>query len=262
MPVVRQNLGTGSEQCSCEIQSVTRTHRHSTAGLATGTRNGVSSYIYLDYIVAVAVAPVAVTTSLTPKDQERRKKKLLQSLLLVVSRVLEVGHGEGPRGPERARVRVPPHLAAGGVHAQPRGRERRRPPAPEPAAGAARLLVLVLVLVVRALLVVLLHHGVVGGEERREVCRGQRAAGRAPPVPRRQHAASLVERVLRLGDLLGRRRRRGLRQARERLGLARVEVGEAAPAGFHASHADSFWSVQSWSKRNLVDRDSSGCIAC
>ena len=175
-------------------------------------------------------------------------------LVVVVARVLEVGHGEGPRGPERARVRVPPHLAAGGVHAQPRGRERRRPPAPEPGAGAAARLLTLVVVVVRALLVVLLHDGVVGGEERREVRRGQRAARRAPPVPRRQHAAALVERVLRLGDLLGRRRRSGLRQARERLGLARVEVGEAAPAG---SHADSVWSVQSSSKTNSVDR----CIA-
>jgi len=82
MPLVLQNLGAGSEQCSCEIRSATRAHRQSTAGLATNKHKEWSFflYIYLDFIVVVAVAPVAVTTSLTPKDQERRrKKKLLQS---------------------------------------------------------------------------------------------------------------------------------------------------------------------------------------
>lgn len=149
------------------------------------------------------------------------------------------------------------------MHAQPRGRERRLPPAPRPAAAAA----LLLVLVVRALLVVLLQDGVVGGEERREVSRGQRAAGRAPPVPRRQHTAALVERVLRLGDLLGGRRRRGLRQARERLGLAGVEVGDATPAGSPIKYTDSFRSVSeleqkefAWLEDNLAN-NSERCIA-
>ncbi|BAT06244.1 Os08g0517001, partial [Oryza sativa Japonica Group] len=93
------------------------------------------------------------------------------------------------------------------------------------AAAAAALLGVGVVL-----LVLLLDDGVVGGEERGQVGGGQRAAGRAPPRPRGEDAAALVERVLRLGDLLRRRLRRRLGQARERLGLAGVEVGESPPA--------------------------------
>jgi hypothetical protein len=52
-------------------------HRHSTGPVTTSTSNGVSSYIYLDYIVVVAVAPVAVTASLTPKDQEEEEIPIL-----------------------------------------------------------------------------------------------------------------------------------------------------------------------------------------
>jgi hypothetical protein len=110
------------------------------------------------------------------------------------------------------------------VRAEPRGRERRLAPLPP---GLAALVV---VRVVRALLVVLLQHGVVGGQQRGQVRGGQRAAGGAPAGPGRQHAPPLVEGVLGLGDLLGGRLRGGLAQARERLGLARVEIRQAPPA--------------------------------
>ena len=59
--------------------------------------------------------------------------------------------------------------------------------------------------------------------------RGERAAG-GSPGPVGQDPAALVEGVLWLGQLLGRRhRRRGLGEACERLGLARVEAGETLP---------------------------------
>jgi hypothetical protein len=202
------------------------------------TSNGIPSYIYNmhldDHIAVMDVTAVAASPAtaplLAPRGGRRQTRGALALIVaavcrcLLVLRAVEVRHGEGPRGPKRPGPR---HLAGGGVRAQPRGRERGRPPAPEP---AAPVLALVLVLVVRALLVVLLHHRVVRGQQRRQVRGGQRAARRPPPRPRPQHAPPLVERVLRLRDLLGGRRRRRLRQARERLGLARVEVGQAPPA--------------------------------
>jgi hypothetical protein len=59
---------------------------------------------------------------------------------------------------------------------------------------------------------------------------GRYVVASAPAGPGRQHAPPLVEGVLGLGDLLGGRLRGGLAQARERLGLARVEIRQAPPA--------------------------------
>ena len=115
---------------------------------------------------------------------------------------------------------------------EPSGRGRRRLLPPAPLAAAA--IIVLVAAVVRAVFVLLallpLHDGVVEREERGQVGGDQRAAGGPPPRPRGQHAAALVERVLRLGDLLGGRLGRRLRQAREGFGLAGVEIREAPPA--------------------------------
>ena len=95
-----------------------------------------------------------------------------------------------------------------------------------------RQLVAFLLLVVGVVLFALvpLGDGVVRGQERGQVGgRGERAAG-GSPGPVGQDPAALVEGVLWLGQLLGRRhRRRGLGEACERLGLAGVEAGETLP---------------------------------
>lgn len=72
----------------------------------------------------------------------------------------------------------------------------------------------------------------VGREERWEVGGGGEGAAGGSPRPGGEDAAALVEGVLRLGQLVGRRRRRRRRlgEAGERLGLAGVEVGESPPA--------------------------------
>lgn len=104
---------------------------------------------------------------------------------------------------------------------------RREPAA---AAGRRRRLLIFVFVFVFLLVLVALDDGVVEGEERGKVGGGERAAGRPAARPGGQHAAALVEGVLRLGDLLGGSLRRRLRQARERLGLARVEVRQPPPA--------------------------------
>ena len=126
------------------------------------------------------------------------------------------------------------------MQADPRWREPGRALLLPPAlTGAAAIVVFLLVVavavavVLRAIFVLLvlvpLHDGVVEGEERGQVGGGQRAAGGSPPLPGGEHAAALVEGVLRLGDLLGGSLGRRLGEAREGLGLAGVEIREAPP---------------------------------
>jgi len=115
--------------------------------------------------------------------------------------------------------------------AEPGGRQWQCRCVPDVLAAVRQLAVFHVVVGVVLLALVPLGDGVVGAQERRQVGgRGQRAAG-GSPGPVGQDAAPLVEWVLRLGQqLLGRRhRRRGLRQAGERLGLAGVEAREALP---------------------------------
>jgi hypothetical protein len=145
---------------------------------------------------------------------------------------VEIGQREAPRGSEAPEAAIrpvpPPHPST----AESKGWQCPRVPDVLSAVRRRQLAALHVVGVgVVLLALVPLGDGVVGAQERGQVGgRGQRAAG-GSPGPVGQDAAPLVERVLRLRQLLGRRRhrRRGLGEAGERPGLAGVEAREALP---------------------------------
>lgn len=161
---------------------------------------------------------------------QKVRPKLEANLQLLISTIssaiLQIRQREGPRRSEAPKAIPPLHSNT----EESWGRQWQCRRVPDVLASVRQMVVSLLLVRVVLFALVPLGDGVVRGQERRQVGgRCERAAG-GSPGPVGQDAAALVEGVLWLGQLLGRRhRRRCLGEARERLGLAGVEAGEARP---------------------------------